>query len=157
MNTRPQTIGYALNDSPLALAMWIYEKFWDWSDNAGNPEDALTRDQMLDDISLYWFTGTGTSASRQYWEGVGHTIGSHEFFSPGRSGGGKIEIPMGASLFPAETFNPPRRWAEQAWSNIFYWNRVEAGGHFAAFEEPEIFAREMWRAFRVFRHDALDR
>jgi len=88
---------------------------------------------------------------------VGHTIGSHEFFSPGRSGGGKIEVPMGASLFPAETFNPPRHWAEQAWSNIFYWNRVEAGGHFAAFEEPEIFAREMWRAFRAFRHDALDR
>ncbi|MBN3802304.1 epoxide hydrolase 1 [Paraburkholderia sp. Ac-20336] len=151
MNTRPQTIGYALNDSPLALAMWIYEKFWDWTDNFGKPEDALTRDQMLDDISLYWYTGTGTSASRLYWEGVGETIRSHEFFSPSRSGGGKIEIPMGASLFPSETFNPPRAWAEQSWSEIFYWNRVDAGGHFAAFEEPEIFSKEMWKAFQPFR------
>lgn len=156
MNTRPQTIGYALNDSPLALAMWMYEKFWDWTDNNGRPEDALTLDQMLDDISLYWFTGTGTSASRLYWEGVGQTIHSHEFFSPGRSGGRKIEIPMGASLFPAETFNPPRKWAEQAWEHIFYWNRVEAGGHFAAFEQPDLFAREMWKAFRMFRDQVLD-
>lgn len=154
MNTRPQTIGYALNDSPLALAMWMYEKFWDWTDNQGKPEDALSLDQMLDDISLYWFTGTGTSASRLYWEGVGETIRSHEFFSPGRSGGGRIEIPMGASLFPAETFNPPRHWAEQAWETVFYWNEVGAGGHFAAFEEPEIFAQEMWRAFCTFREQA---
>ncbi|AMG39685.1 epoxide hydrolase family protein [Achromobacter xylosoxidans] len=154
MNTRPQTIGYALNDSPLALAMWMYEKFWDWTDNGGKPEDALSRDQMLDDISLYWFTGTGTSASRLYWEGVGETIRSHTFFSSSRSGGGKIDLPMGATLFPSETFNPPRKWAEQAWNRIFHWNRVEAGGHFAAFEQPAIFAREMWTAFRAFRPEA---
>ncbi|MFC3941353.1 epoxide hydrolase [Pseudomonas gingeri NCPPB 3146 = LMG 5327] len=151
MNTRPQTIGYALNDSPLALAAWMYEKFWNWTDNNGYPEDALTRDQMLDDISLYWFTGTGTSSARLYWEGVGSTIRGADFFSGARSGGGRIEVPMGASLFPAETYRPPRAWAEAAWANLFYWNEVEKGGHFAAFEQPDIFAREMWRAFRAFR------
>ncbi|WP_207892437.1 epoxide hydrolase family protein [Paenibacillus pinisoli] len=151
MNTRPQTIGYALNDSPVALAAWMYEKFHEWTDNDGRPEDALTRDQMLNDISLYWFTGSGASASRLYWEGVGATIQGPEFFSSARSGGGRISVPMGASLFPAETYIPPRKWAEQAWENLFYWNRVEAGGHFAAFEEPEIFAREMAEAFRQFR------
>lgn len=151
MNTRPQTIGYALNDSPVALATWMYEKFHEWTDNDGRPEDALTVDQMLNDISLYWFTGSGTSASRLYWEGVGATIQGPEFFSSARFGGGRISVPMGASLFPAETYIPPREWAEQAWENLFYWNHVEAGGHFAAFEEPEIFAREMAEAFRQFR------
>jgi pimeloyl-ACP methyl ester carboxylesterase len=156
MNTRPQTIGYALNDSPLALAMWMYEKFWDWTDNNGRPEDALTRDQMLDDISLYWFTGTGTSSARLYWEGVGSTIRGADFFSAGRFGGGRIEIPMGASLFPGETYRPPRAWAEAAWANLFYWSEVEQGGHFAAFEQPNIFANEMWRAFREFRHSGAE-
>jgi len=151
MNTRPQTIGYALNDSPLALAMWMYEKFHEWTDNNGRPEDALARDQMLDDISLYWFTGTGTSAARLYWEGVGATIQGPEFFSSARFGGGRIEVPMGASLFPAETYLPPREWAEQAWSNVFHWNKVDRGGHFAAFEEPDLFAEEVSNAFRQFR------
>ncbi|MFZ4878390.1 epoxide hydrolase family protein [Janthinobacterium sp. Mn2066] len=108
MNTRPQTVGYALNDSPVALAMWMYEKFWEWTDNQGRPEDALTREQMLDDISLYWFTGTGTSSARLYWEGVGSTIRGPDFFSGARSGVARITVPMGASIFPAETFQPPR-------------------------------------------------
>lgn len=151
MNTRPQTIGYALNDSPLALATFIYEKFWEWTDNKGTPEDALTLDQMLNNISLYWFTGTGTSAARLYWEGVGSTIRTQEFFSASRAASGTIKTPMGATLFPAETFCPPKEWAEAAWSNIFYWNKVDQGGHFAAFEEPEIFASELWKAFRAFR------
>jgi pimeloyl-ACP methyl ester carboxylesterase len=155
MNTRPQTIGYALNDSPVALATWMYEKFQEWTDNNGRPEDALTRDQMLDDISLYWFTGTGTSSARLYWEGVGSTIRGADFFSTTRAGTGKIQVPMGASLFPAETFQPPRVWAEQAWENLFYWNKVEKGGHFAAFEQPDIFAQEIRRAFLPFRPQAV--
>jgi len=155
MNTRPQTIGYALNDSPLALAMWMYEKFWEWTDNRGRPEDALSRDQMLDDISLYWFTGTGTSSARLYWEGVGSTIRSHTFFSHSRAAPGRIEVPMGASLFPRETFHAPRAWAEAAWPNLFYWNEVDKGGHFAAFEQPALFATELWRAFRAFRDQAV--
>ncbi|MFZ4928433.1 epoxide hydrolase family protein [Chryseobacterium sp. Mn2064] len=148
MNTRPQTIGYALDDSPLALATFIYEKFAEWTDNKGKPEDALTLDQMLNDISLYWFTKTGTSASRLYWESVGNTIRNHKFFSAET---GIIKIPMAATLFPAETFAPPKKWAEAAWSDIFYWNHVDKGGHFAAFEEPDIFAKEMWKVFQSFR------
>ncbi|MEH2510600.1 pimeloyl-ACP methyl ester carboxylesterase [Nitrobacteraceae bacterium AZCC 1564] len=151
MNTRPQTIGYALNDSPVALAMWMYEKFWEWTDNHGRPEDSLTRDQMLDDISIYWFTGTGTSSARLYWEGVGSTIREHTFFSGSRAASERIELPMAASIFPGETFHAPRSWAEVAWSNLFYWNEVDKGGHFAAFEQPALFATEMWRAFRAFR------
>ncbi|MGY2293074.1 epoxide hydrolase family protein [Pseudomonas sp. SDO528_S397] len=151
MNTRPQTIGYGLNDSPVALATWMYEKFQEWTDNEGRPEDALTRDQMLDDISLYWFTGTGTSSARLYWEGVGKTIRGPDFFSGARSGVARIEVPMGASIFPAETFRPPRAWAQAAWADLFYWNEVEKGGHFAAFEQPAIFAKELWQAFRRFR------
>lgn len=147
MNTRPQTVGYALNDSPLALAMWMYEKFGEWTDNQGRPEDALTRDQMLDDISLYWFTGTGTSSARLYWESCqGKTLREHTFFSAD-----PIDLPMAATLFPRETFRPPRSWAEAAWSNLFYWNEVGKGGHFAAFEQPEIFAAEMREAFRPYR------
>ena len=151
MNTRPQTIGYGLSDSPIALATWMYEKFQEWTDNNGRPEDALTRDQMLDDISLYWFTGTGTSSARLYWEGVGATIRGADFFSAARGGIERIEVPMGASIFPAETFKPPRAWAEAAWANVFYWNAVEKGGHFAAFEQPQLFAQELWKAFRPFR------
>ncbi|WNJ79242.1 epoxide hydrolase [Cedecea neteri] len=154
MNTRPQTIGYALSDSPVALAVWMYEKFKEWTDNLGKPEDALSREKMLDDISLYWFTGTGVSSARLYWEGVGSTIRGADFFSAARSGVEKISVPMGASLFPAETFTPPRAWAEAAWSNLFYWNAVEKGGHFAAFEQPEIFAGELWKAFRPFRNQS---
>lgn len=154
MNTRPQTIGYALNDSPLALAMWMYEKFFEWTDNRGHPEDALSRDHMLDDISLYWFTGTGTSSARLYWEGVGHTIREHSFFSGSRAASGRIALPMAASIFPRETFRAPRAWAEAAWSNVFYWNEVDKGGHFAAFEQPALLATELWQAFRTFRDHA---
>ncbi|MFC0397481.1 pimeloyl-ACP methyl ester carboxylesterase [Paraburkholderia rhizosphaerae] len=152
MNTRPQTIGYALNDSPLALAMWMYEKFGEWTDNRGNPEDALTRDQMLDDISLYWFTGTGASSARLYWEScAGKTIREHTFFSSTRASSARIELPMAASLSPRENYFAPRAWAEAAWSNLFYWHEVDRGGHFAALEQPELFATEMWQAFRVLR------
>ena len=102
MNTRPQTIGYALNDSPVALATWMYEKFWEWTDNNGRPEDALTRDQMLDDISLYWFTGTGTSSARLYWEGVGATIRGADFFSSSRGG-----VSLSRCRW-ARAFSPPK-------------------------------------------------
>jgi len=151
MNTRPQTIGYGLTDSPVALATWMYEKFQEWTDNEGRPEHALSMDQMLDDISLYWFTGTGASSARLYWEGVGATIRDHGFFSAARGTGAPIELPMAATIFPAETFLPPRAWAEAAWPQLFYWNEVEKGGHFAAFEQPAIFAQEMWKVFRGLR------
>lgn len=140
--TKPQTIGYALADSPAGQAAWIYEKFQAWTDNAGQPEDALSIDQMLDDISVYWFTGTAASSARIYWENA-------------RAGGGfdagRIELPMGATIFPKEIFRAPRSWAEERWPNLYYWNEVDRGGHFAAFEQPALFSQEMRRAFQGFR------
>ncbi|MET0207607.1 MAG: epoxide hydrolase [Burkholderiaceae bacterium] len=140
--TRPQTIGYALADSPAGQAMWIYEKFRAWTDNGGSPEDALTVDEMLDNISLYWLTDTAASSARIYWENA-------------RNGGGfnagRIELPMAASIFPNEIYRAPKAWAQAHWPNLIYWNEVDRGGHFAAFEQPQIFAEELRKAFRTVR------
>jgi len=138
--TRPQTIGYALSDSPSAQAMWIYEKFYSWTDNNGSPEDALSRDQMLDDISLYWFTNTAASSARIYWENKG-----------GSFSGSKLTLPVAATVFPREIYRAPKSWAEQTYSNLIYFNEAEHGGHFAAFEQPDIFVEEMRSAFRKLR------
>lgn len=140
--TRPQTIGYALADSPVGQAMWIYEKFQAWTDNKGRAEDALTIDEMLDNITLYWLTDTAASSARIYWENA-------------RNGGGfnagRIELPMAATVFPNEIYRAPKRWAEAHWPNLFYWNEVDRGGHFAAFEQPQLFADELRKAFRSLR------
>ncbi len=140
--TRPQTIGYALADSPVGQATWIYEKFQAWTDNRGEPEDALTVDEMLDDISLYWFTDTAASSARIYWENA-------------RNGGGfdagRIELPMAATIFPKEIYRAPKAWAEAHWPNLIYWNEVDKGGHFAAFEQPQLFSEEMRKAFKTIR------
>ena len=138
-STRPQTIGYAVADSAAGQALWIYEKFQAWTDNHGNPEDALSLDAMLDDISLYWFTNTAASSARIYWE---NTQRGRASFSQGR-----IELPMAASIFPREIFCPPKEWAQALWPNLFYWNELDKGGHFAAFEQPKLFAAEMRNAF----------
>jgi pimeloyl-ACP methyl ester carboxylesterase len=142
-STRPQTIGYAVADSAAGQALWIYEKFHAWTDNHGNPEDALSLDAMLDDISLYWFTNTAASSARIYWE---NTQRGRASFSQGR-----IELPMAASIFPREIFCPPKEWAQALWPNLFYWNELDKGGHFAAFEQPKLFAAEMRNAFRSQR------
>jgi pimeloyl-ACP methyl ester carboxylesterase len=141
--TRPQTIGYPLTDSAAGQALWIYEKFQSWTDNHGNPEDELSVDAMLDDISLYWFTGTAASSARIYWENT----------RSGKAGlsGGRIELPMAASVFPHEIFCPPKAWAEALWPNLFYWNELDKGGHFAAFEQPKLFTEELRKAFRSRR------
>ncbi len=141
--TRPQTVGYALADSPVGQAMWIYEKFQAWTDNRGNPEDALSLDAMLDDITLYWLTNTGASSARIYWQ---NAQGKPAGFSAGR-----IELPMAATIFPREIYRAPKAWAEAAWPNLIYWNEVDRGGHFAAFEQPALFADEMRKAFRTVR------
>jgi pimeloyl-ACP methyl ester carboxylesterase len=141
--TRPQTIGYAVADSAAGQALWIYEKFQAWTDNRGNPEDALSIDAMLDDISLYWFTNTAASSARMYWE---NTQSGRASLSAGR-----IELPMAASIFPREIFCPPKQWAEALWPNLFYWNELDRGGHFAAFEQPKLFAGEMRNAFKSRR------
>lgn len=130
--TRPQTIGYGLVDSPVGLAGWIYEKMWSWTDNSGRPEDALSRDTILDNLMLYWLPATGASAARMYWE---------SFDAIGLTG--EVDVPTAISTFPREITKAPRKWAERMFTNIVYWNAAEKGGHFAAWEQPEIFAREV--------------
>jgi pimeloyl-ACP methyl ester carboxylesterase len=144
--TRPQTIAYALLDSPIAQASWIYEKLHDWTDHEENSE-ALTIDEMLDDISLYWFTGTAGSAARFYWENSRST-------SPFGLNAGAIDLPMAATVFPKETIRPPRAWAEALWSRLYYWNVVDKGGHFPAWEQPALFVEELRKAFRPVRISA---
>ena len=138
-STRPQTLGYALVDSPVGQAKWIYEKFHEWTDCNGVPENALTRDEMLDDIMIYWLTGTGASSARLYWE------------SFGAFGGQKVTVPTGCSIFPKEILRPSRRWAEKSYTNIIHWNELDRGGHFAALEQPELFVEEVRATFRSLR------
>lgn len=137
--TRPQTIGYALADSPIGQAAWIYEKFRGWSDCGGEPETVFTPDEMLDGITLYWLTNSGASSARLYWESMGS-------FRPM-----KIDLPLGYSHFPREITVPPRKWAEQVFSRIIHWNELEKGGHFAAFEQPDLFVAEVRDCFRILR------
>ena len=134
-STRPQTIGYSLVDSPVGLAGWILEKIYYWTDNDGSPWDALSMDQVLDDIMLYWLPATGASAARLYWE------------SFARFGAGEVSIPSGASAFPKEILPAPREWAERTLTNLVYWNEVEKGGHFAAWEQPDLFVKELRACF----------
>jgi len=137
--TKPQTLGYGLADSPAGQAMWIYEKFQCWTDCDGEPENVLTRDEMLDNITLYWLTNSATSSARLYWE---------SFFQAPPV---QTDLPAGFSIFPKELFLSPRHWAARPFTNIVYWNEAELGGHFAALEQPAIFARELRNCFRQFR------
>ena len=138
-STRPQTIGYGLVDSPAALCGWIVEKFWSWTDCDGDPANVLTRDEMLDDVMMYWLPGTGASSARLYWESFGRPVA------------GPVGVPVGCSVFPKEIFRSSRRWAEKHYPDLRYWNELSRGGHFAAFEQPETFTAEVRAAFRAFR------
>jgi pimeloyl-ACP methyl ester carboxylesterase len=142
MVTRPQTLGYSLADSPVGLAAWFYDKFADWTDTGGHPEKALTRDEMLDDITLYWLTNTGTSAARIYWETVSIAINFNAV---------DISIPAAVSVFPGEIYQAPRSWTERSYHKLIYYNKVDKGGHFAAWEQPELLAAEIRAAFRSLR------
>jgi len=144
MNQSPQTIGYALADSPVAMAAYYYDKFAEWTDSGGEPEKVLSYDEMLDAISLYWLTNTGTASSRSYWEGA-------------QAGGGPFNafdiptLPVAVTVFPAEIYRAPRSWGEKAFGNLIYWNEVDKGGHFAAWEQPQLFSEEVRAAFRSLR------
>ena len=140
MGTRPQTIGYAMADSPVALAAWCYDKISDWVYTRGDPERALGRDAILDDITLYWLTNAGASSGRIYWENTAAGINA-----------APITVPVGVTVFPGEVYRPPKQWAERAYRNLVYYHRAEKGGHFAAWEEPELFATEVRAAFRPLR------
>ena len=132
--TRPQTLGYGLVDSPAALAGWIIEKFFAWTDCEGHPENILTRDELLDNVMLYWLPATGASSARLYWESF-----DRAFANRGR----QIDLPVGCSLFPKELIPVPRSWAASRYTNIVYWNELGKGGHFAAFEQPRAFVMEV--------------
>lgn len=133
--TRPQTVGYGLVDSPVGLAGWILEKIWAWTDNNGSPFDALSRDQVLDNIMLYWLPGTGASSARLYWESFGSFAAQ------------EVSLPVGASAFPREILPCPRKWAERTYPNLVHWGEMDKGGHFAAWEQPEAFVSELRAAF----------
>ncbi len=144
--TRPQTIGYALVDSPAALCGWIVEKFWAWTDCDGHPENVLTRDELLDNVMLYWLPGTGASSARLYWESLRQV---NQWISG--SATDTVAVPTGCSIFPKELQRPSRRWAEKRFVDIRYWSEPGRGGHFAALEQPELFVEEVRSFFRLVR------
>ncbi|THD64457.1 epoxide hydrolase family protein [Phenylobacterium sp.] len=144
MNTRPQTLGYSLADSPVGMLAFFYDKFEEWTFTGGQPERELTRDEMLDDVTLYWLTNTGASSSRSYWDAA-------------QGGGGPFNafdipnVPVAVSIFPGEIYPAPKAWGEKCFKKLIYWNEVDNGGHFAAWEQPEIFTKEIRAAFRSLR------
>jgi len=138
-STRPQTVGYGLADSPAGQAAWVVEKFWAWTDSGGHPENVLTRDELLDNVMLYWLPGAGASSARLYWESFADVD-----FTP-------INVPVGCSIFPKEIFRMSRRWAEGRFTDLRFWNEPEKGGHFAAFEQPDIWLDDVRSCFRTMR------
>lgn len=138
-STRPQTLGYGLVDSPAGQAGWILEKFWSWTDCNGHPENALSRDEMLDNVMLYWLPATGASSARLYWESFNSVP-----MQP-------VEVPVGVSVFPHEIFKASRRWCEARYGKLVHHNVLAKGGHFAAFEQPETFVEEVRTAARAIR------
>lgn len=136
-STRPQTLGYGLVDSPSGLAAWIVEKFWAWSDHDGHPEDVISRDELLDNIMVYWINAAAASSARLYWESFG-----------GSGKANPIDTPMGATIFPKEIFRTSERFAKAMFPNIIYWSVKDRGGHFSAFEQPTVFTEEVRNCFR---------
>ncbi len=137
--TRPQTIGYALTDSPVGQAAWIVEKYWAWTDCDGHPENALTKDEMIDNIMLYWLNAAAASSARLYWESFGQ-------FRPK-----PVEIPTGVAAFPKEILPSTRSWAEKTYRNIVQWTEMPRGGHFAAWEQPDLYVDDVRSFFRALR------
>jgi pimeloyl-ACP methyl ester carboxylesterase len=150
--TRPQTIGYALLDSPVALAAWMIDHDTDAYYKIsrafvdGQPSGHLTADNILDDVTVYWLTGTGASAARSYWEAYGPDAPQ-----TGEAPPPDVRIPVGFTTFPGEIWRTPRSWVEKSYPNVVYFNEVDRGGHFAAWEEPKLFATELRAAFVSLR------
>lgn len=140
LSTRPETIGYGVADSPVGLAAWLYDKIADWVFTRGDPERALGKDAILDNITLYWLTNTGPSSGRIYWENL--------------KAGAKLtpaKVPVAVTVFPGEVYRPPRKWLSQAYPELVYYNRASKGGHFAAWEEPQLFSEEIRAGFKAMR------
>jgi pimeloyl-ACP methyl ester carboxylesterase len=134
-STRPQTLAYALVDSPVAQLTWILDKFHGWTDHGGSLEAAVSRDRILDTVTLYWLTGTGGSSARFYWENF-----------PPRGNDEVVTVPTGVTIFPADIEKLPRRWVERRFQDLTYWNVAETGGHFPMLEVPSSFVLELQRA-----------
>jgi len=137
-STRPQALGYGLDDSPVALCAWIVDKLWSWTDHDGDLFQALAPDQILDLVSTYWLTRTGTSAARIYWESV-QTLPSTSMYRQAR----RVDVPSAVSIFPAEVSRPSRRWCEPWFPDLRFYGEPERGGHFAAYEQPELFVDQV--------------
>jgi pimeloyl-ACP methyl ester carboxylesterase len=138
-STRPQTLGYGLVDSPSGQCTWIVEKFWDWTDCAGHPENVISRDRLLDNVMLHWLPGTGASSARLYWE------------SFKRRRMDEVTVPTGVTLFPQELVRLPRHWIERRYTDLRHWSEPETGGHFASLEQPDVFVDELRTFFRKVR------
>ncbi|WP_428338829.1 epoxide hydrolase family protein [Mycobacterium sp.] len=138
-STRPQTLGYGLVDSPVGQLAWVVEKFWAWADCDGHPEKVFSRDELLDNVMMYWVTGSGASSAKLYWESF------NKFVSDGR-----VALPTGVASFPKEILRTPRSWCEEAY-NITHWTTMPRGGHFAAFEQPELFVDDVRTFFATVR------
>jgi pimeloyl-ACP methyl ester carboxylesterase len=138
-STRPQTLGYGLLDSPVGQCTWIVEKFWDWTDCAGHPENVISRDRLLDNVMLYWLPGTGASSARLYWE------------SFKRRRMDEVTVPTGVTLFPQELVRLPRQWIERRYTDLRHWSEPATGGHFASLEQPDVFVDELRTFFRTVR------
>ena len=151
MGEHPQTIGFALTDSPVGLAAWMLDHDADSYEKIsraflqGQPAGNLTRDHILDNITLYWLTGTGTSAARLYWENSRAVTAALKHAPP------HVSLPVAFTVFPGEIFQAPRHWVKHAYHNLVYYNEAPKGGHFAAWEEPQVFSEEMRAAFRSLR------
>ena len=130
-STRPQTLGYGLTDSPIGQAAWILEKFYQWTDCDGHPENAVSRDELLTNVMFYWLTETAASSARLYWESFG------EF------NGGEVKTPTGVSIYPKEIFKASERWLKKRYTDLRYYNVLDSGGHFAALEKPDLYVNEI--------------
>ena len=145
-STKPQTIGYALVDSPAALCAWIAEKYWSWTDHDGDLDRIITRDELLDAVMLYWLPGTGASSARMYWESFAQVSA---WFTSSKVD--TVDVPTGCSVFPKDVPRPSRRWAARRYTNIQYWNELDRGGHFPALECPDVFVNELRTFFKLVR------
>ena len=147
MSARPQAVGYGLTDSPAGLAAWllVHPGFAQWT-YGGDPEKSPTKDDVLDDITLYWLTNSATSSARLYWENGGQSVALAATQKTA-----EISLPVAITVFPGEAYRAPETWARRAYRNLIYFHEVDKGGHFAAWEEPQLFAEEIRAAFRPLR------
>jgi pimeloyl-ACP methyl ester carboxylesterase len=147
MGARPQTVGYGLTDSPAGLAAWVlvHPGFAQWT-YGDDPTKAPTRDEVLDNITLYWLTNSATSSARLYWEN-----GARGVLSATAQKTAEITLPVAITVFPEDVYRPPESWARRAYRNLIYFHKVDRGGHFAAWEQPELFTAELRAAFRPLR------